>query len=137
MDPIANHFLLCLHAEYDSADPVTPYSLFNLVFRLRPPPGQDYPFALDELWLFGDFEADGFREFWVDVIRDADAAAEVWEPELLATYPALALQFGIGPARRSGAWRVRGVPFPTPGPYTFRLYCEGRTLAEESVQLGD
>lgn len=135
MDPIAHHFLLCLKGEYDLNDRVTPYSLRHLVFRLSPPPGGGYPFALDELWLFGHFEADGFREFWVDVVRDADAGAEVWEPELLATYPALALQFGPEPTRRSGAWRVRGVPFPAPGPYTFRLYCEGRTLAEESVQL--
>ena len=135
MDPIAHHFLLSLDAKYDSTRPVNPYSLFNLVFRLRPLPGTGYPLVVRELWVFAHLEADGFREFWVDVIRDADAGAEVWEPELVATYPALALQFGPEPAVRSGAWRVRGVPFPAPGPYTFRLYCEGRTLAEESVQF--
>lgn len=133
MDPIAHQFLLCLHAEYDSTEPVTPYSLFNLAFELRPPEDVEFPFVA-ELWMFARFTGTGVHKLSVEVYAippDEDEA----EAELVLGRKPYTCRFGNEPTGLSRAWRLRGVPFPRPGLYEFRLLNDDEVLAVASIYL--
>jgi hypothetical protein len=130
--PIVHHLLLCRRASYDLNEPVTPYSLHHLAFRLRPPVGSVYPFVAVELWLFVRVEGEQKVEFWVEVIPVADDGQE---NELVAAYGPLLVRFGTERNTVSRAWCLRGVPFPTPGWYEIRLTYAGELLATEWIYL--
>jgi len=130
--PIVHHLLLCRRASYDLSEPVTPYSLHHIAFRLRPPMGSAYPFVAEEMWLFVRIEGEQWTEFWVEVVPVADH----WlENELVAAYGPLVVQFGAERNTESRAWCLRGIPFPAPGWYEFRLTNAGELLATEWIYL--
>src|SRR5205809_332702 len=120
--PIVHHLLVCLWASYDLTEPVTPYSLHHLAFVLRAPAGSGYPLVARELWLFVRVEGEETGEFWVEVIPVTD---EGQEDVATATYGPFVVPFGAERNAVSRAWCVRGVPFPTPGWYEFRLTSVG------------
>ncbi len=130
--PIVHHLLVCRRASYDLSEPVTPYSLHQLVFRFRPPAGSDYPFVASELWLFARVESEQKVEFWVEVIQVADDGQD---HELVATYGPLVVLFDVERSTVSRAWCLLGVPFPEPGWYEFRFICAGELLATEWLYL--
>lgn len=130
--PIVHHLLICRQASYDLNEPLTPYSLHHLAFRLRPPVGSDYPFVAAELWLFVRVEGEQTVEFWVEVVPVSDDGDE---DELVAAYGPFIVSFGTEQNTVSRGWCLRGVPFPTSGWYQFRLTCAGELLATEWVYL--
>jgi hypothetical protein len=130
--PVVHHLLLCRRASYDLNERVTPYSLHQVVFRFRPPDGSGYPFVASELWLFARVEGEEKIEFWVEVTPFTDDGQE---NELVATYGPLVVLFGTERNTLSRAWCLRGVPFPSPGWYQFRLSCTGELLTTEWVYL--
>jgi hypothetical protein len=130
--PVVHHMMLCLRASFDLHDPVTPYSLRNLAFRLRPPVGLGYPYTAEELWLFVRVEGEQATEFWVEVVQHMEDGRE---EELVAVYGPFLIPFGSERNSVSRAWCLRGVPFPEPGWYEFRLISAGELLATEWVHL--
>ena len=60
--PIVHHLLLCRRASYDLSEPVTPYSLHHIAFRLRPPMGSGIPVS----WRTGDVAVCADRRGTVD-----------------------------------------------------------------------
>ena len=128
--PTVRHLIVSLGARYDLADRDTPYSLDHLAFNLRPPAGLGYPFSMSALWLFARLEGEGTHELWAEVYRLGEA-----EGELLAAWGPYVVPFGPDVRHLSRAWRLRGVPFFTPGWYAFRLTAGGGLLATESVYL--
>lgn len=127
--PFVRHLLVSLGASYDLTAPITPYSLHHLVFAMKPGQGLGYPLVLSEMWMFARIEAVGDHEFWAEVYRLEDS-----EDELMAAYGPFVVPFGSGSAV-SRAWCLRGVPFPVPGWYEFRLSCGGHVVATEPVSL--
>jgi hypothetical protein len=133
MDPVVvHHLLVCLRARYDLGQPLAPYSLDNLTFRLRPSAGSEYPAVAAELWLFARVEGESECELWAEVVRSADDAVE---EELVAAYGPFLVPFGAGRNTISRAWCLRGVPFPRSGWYEFRLALAGELVATEWVYL--
>ena len=130
--PVVHHLLICIRASYDLSDPVTPYSLHHLAFQLRPPVGSEYPFVAAALWMFVQVEGEQTAEFWIEVIHSPD---ENTEDNLVAAYGPLGVHFGSEVIPVSRAWRLRGVPFPAPGWYEFRLTYGGDLQASEWVYL--
>ena len=136
MEPIIVwHFLICRRASYDLADPVAPYSLHNVVFQLRPEPGETYPLPGMDLWAFVRLEGEDEHEFWVDVVRLTDD--DEYEEDSVTTYGPLIVPFGDNRRPLSRAWYLRRVPFPIPGRYQFRLRQGDEMLAVETVYLED
>lgn len=135
MDPIAHHFLLSLDAKHEFAVPVNPYSLFHLVFELRPPEDTEFPYVVT-LWMFARLVGRGVRQFEVEV----HAVPPGWdedddELEFVASYAPLTARFGDQPTAQSRAWQLPLIPFPRPGTYLFRLIWEGNTLATETITV--
>ncbi len=132
MELQVHHLLVSLGASYDLHDPVTPYSLHHLAFSLRPQEGDTYPLVGLELWLFVRIEGTGDHDLWVDLVGPVDEDS-VDEP--IATYGPFVVRFGSEIVSVSRAWHLRGVPFPSPGWYEFRLTCAGEVLAVEPIFL--
>ena len=130
--PVVHHLLVSRRVSYDWSDRVTPYSLHHLVFLFRPPAGSGYPFVASELWLFALVEGDNECELWVELVRLAGGQPD---DELVAAYGPFVVRLGPEQGPLSRAWRLLGVPFPTPGWYEFRLLHTGELLATETIYL--
>ncbi len=130
--PIVYHLLLCRRASYDLREPVTPYSLHHVAFRLRPPAGSVYPFVAKELWFFVHVEGVEDCELWVELARLIEGDAG---DELVAAYGPFIVRLDEVEGPLSRAWRLLGVPFVEPGWYEFRQMHTGEVLATEVVYL--
>jgi hypothetical protein len=135
--PTVRHFLACLGVDYEFAQPLAPYTLRNVVFRLEPPPGQGYPFVLSDLWLFALLMGIGLQELSIEVFRHDDETedGDEVEPELVAAYGPLHLRFGNEETHVQHAWHLRAVPFDRPGWFEFRVLHEDLVIAAEWLQL--
>src|SRR5205823_5007563 len=135
--PTVRHFLLSLGMEYDQTDPYARYCPRNLLFRYRPPDASGYPFLMPDLWLFVLVVGAGYHELWMEVDYAGSEPDDDRDPELVAAYGPFVIRLGADETRLPRSWHLRAVPFDRPGWYTFRLLCEGVTLAEELIELED
>ncbi|HEX4612527.1 MAG TPA: hypothetical protein VH092_30315 [Urbifossiella sp.] len=133
--PVVRDFLLCHHVRYDPTIPRAPYSIENVLFRHRLSDDESFPLVVDELWFFTRIEGSDSHDIWIDV---SPVPEEGGDPaDVLASYGPFPDHLGRTRVGKSRGWRLRGVPFPHPGMYTFRLLVAGEVLAQQHVYLED
>lgn len=130
-DPVVRHFLVCRRVKYDPRIPWAPYSVRTVIFNRRPTRG--YPVVLPAVWTFTHIEGTGSHEFWIEVVPYPDDEDD--RPEAVASYGPYLVHLGPTPARLSRGWRLRGVPFPAPGMYSFDFTLGGVVRAQHFIWL--
>jgi hypothetical protein len=127
--PVVRHLIACERIER-SADK-RQYSLVNVIHAIRPSPGAPYPRIHPELCLFVQLtDGRGKHTFQLQlVLLDEDET-------VLHTTPPVERDLGPDPLVVHG-WplTLRNILFPRPGVYEFRLLCDGREIARESIRL--
>jgi hypothetical protein len=136
----ARHFLICRSVWNDPEDPDTGISLGRIVFRLRPPNGEEYPFVLPRFFAFFHLIGDaGEYQVLIEQIRIGrdDVGDEIeHQPIRFASRPVLVTGDPLGDGF---VYQLTDVEFESPGVYEFRLrLClpdDIVTLAEERIEL--
>ena len=129
--PSVRHFIACRAVITDPNRHV--YSLEEIIYLIRPAPGESFPLLLPEMYLFAILsDARGTHEFWVQVLT-WDAAGEE-----IAVWKTITVRHALGqdPLTVFG-WpiRLRNLRFEHPGLYEFRLWCDGTPIASEPILL--
>jgi hypothetical protein len=115
-----HHWIACLHCEVDGpAGPDNLYNLRRVGYRYVAAPETEFPWTIEKLDLLARFfGAEGTRQFEVQVVW-ADAP---WQPQVVATYGPIVVQFRPGDPVRDFLFRVGKVSFPGRGRYHVRLF---------------
>jgi hypothetical protein len=128
--PIVRQFVLCERATFN-ADRT--YTLHNPLVDVVIEPGQSFPLAHPELWLFAQLTGSyGRQEFRVQLVDVTDPSQP---PAVVFRSPDRVIQLGPppGPYRlRSRGWAMKftRVPLPRPGRYEFWLLADGIPQAQ-------
>jgi hypothetical protein len=120
---VVQHFLVCRAVAWDGpAGPHTPRTLEGVSYVFGVPPGTEFPFESEELWLFArlfnENDVAGDRRLFVDMIwMDSPGGART-----LLTHDLGRIPFRPGRPVVDHAWSLRQLAFPGPGQYELRLW---------------
>jgi hypothetical protein len=127
--PTVRHLLLCQHIGYD-LDKRT-YSLDDLITALEP--GGQYPFVVDELWVFIQAFGDpGQYDLWFSLVRVDEEGDGVDEETMFGPW---VLIIHADVYIESRGWKLLNIPFPAPGLYEVQVHCGPDILAREQLLL--
>jgi hypothetical protein len=126
--PVVRHFIACEKVE--KSNDGTLRSLINLIDVIEFAPGKSWPHILPQLCLFARLtDGRGKHSFQIQMVSYPDA-------ESTRTTKSVMMDFEDDPLEiRRCVFRLNNVEFRGPGLYEFRLMCNGREIARESILL--
>ena len=126
--PLVRRVIVCRKVEVTNAGPGQLYHIRGVVNTIRPKAGTSFPYREKELWVFVQYsDGAGTHRPTLELIRHSLETEEVVATWNLPPIHLTAGRFAV----LSRGHKLRGIPFPEPGVYEFRVRCDGNAAGDE------
>ncbi len=126
--PVVRRVIVCRKVEVTDPGPNQAYTVRGVVNSIRPRAGVSFPFREKELWVFIQYaDGAGTHRPTLELVRHRLESEEVVSTWSLSPIHLTSRRFAV----LSRAHKLRGIPFPEPGIYEFRVRCDANVAGDE------